>query len=70
MSRIIVTVRDQDPDGTSVDTDIAFAPGAEVRIIRGALTMDAPVSTVIETDVYMLGQGLKLVDIIGVTVED
>ena len=65
-----MTVRDQGDDATAVDTEIMFSQDATVRIIRGNITMDVPVSSVVETDVYMLGQGLKLVDVLGVSVED
>ena len=65
-----MTVRDQGDDATAVDTEIMFSQDATVRIIRGDTTMDVSVSSVVETDVYMLGQGLKLVDVIGVSVED
>ena len=70
MSRYVMVVRERPAISTSVDTDITFLPDATVRIIRGNLTMDVPVSTVEVGDVYMLGQGLKLVDVISVTLED
>ena len=70
MSTYVLTVRDNPADATSVDTEINFSQDETVRIIRGDTTMDVLVSEVVETDVYMLGQGLKLVDVIGVSVED
>lgn len=70
MAVYTMTVHDQSDDPTAINTEIMFSQDATVRIIRGNLTMDVPVSTVQVGDVYMLGQGLKLVDIVGVTVED
>lgn len=68
--RYTLTVRDNPADSTSVDTEINFSADDTVRIIRGTLTMDVPVSSVIETDVYILGQGSKLVNVINTKVED
>lgn len=70
MSTYVLTVRDNPADVTSVDTEISFSQDETVRIIRGNITMDVLVSEVVETDVYMLGQGLKLVDVISTRVED
>ena len=70
MSTYILTVRDNPADATSVDTEISFIQDQTVRIIRGDITMDVLVSEVVETDIYCLGQGLKLVDVISTRVED
>ena len=68
--RYILTVRDNPVDSTSIDTEISFSTDATIRVIRGSTTMDVPVSSAIETDVYMLGQGLKSVNVVSIKVED